>query len=486
MPTFKEDYSVLPEPSVEEKRKQQEAKAAEIEQAAFDAAANTKAYQMKLAKENQENLDKSNNTAGWTPEHYITITKPCTLKEFAIGRELLVGNDPIKLQKGAVYPVFHKNHASVVEGDTAAGAYYVDFGGSFGKWYYIGYRQVYGWIDLNDTGPTDPPKLAVTKIAVDYSNSEQFKEDMKKFNNASATTSSSGGSPSTSSNQAVIDRVEVELKSTAVQDEGWTKYQPSTGKVNLDERVEQGESASVDGTNYISALYNMPGFSRAKMSLTALEEGRKKTYDFEFIIGPSSQTESHGINVNPIQTGGGFIIVRSGPQLSRMSLSGYFLNSKEMDERRSFLDNYFNAHLKDKVNAFHEYFNDSLLSVELNGYLYTGIITNLELSQTVENFFTFRYNMSMLVTSQTAMGKPINKSSTTPKVSQAATDPNSTVGSKEENIWEYDAAAWEQPDFASMVKYLINKRGADRLYGSFDAPASTASTGETETAESEE
>ncbi len=152
--------------------------------------------------------------------------------------------------------------------------------------------------------------------------------------------------------------------------------------------------------------YELMGYSRAKMSVTTNVNGTLAMYHFEFLIGPSTMTENITNNITPIKTGGGYFIQRGGPGLSKLTLSGYFLDYKHVEERRNFLENYYRKYLVDKVNAFHEYFNESRLTIELMGYKYYCILTDLQLSRAADTLFTFSYNMGLLITGQEVLGIP--------------------------------------------------------------------------------
>lgn len=157
-------------------------------------------------------------------------------------------------------------------------------------------------------------------------------------------------------------------------------------------------------SNSVLSTYLSSGYSKAKMSIATVVLGVLVNYHFAFLVGPSAMTEDLNNMVTPIKTGGGFFIQRGGPGLSRLTLSGAFLDYKGVDERRNFLEGYYRKYLVDKVNAFHDYFNESKLTIELMGFKYHCILTDLQLSQTPESLFTFRYNMSLLVLNTEIMG----------------------------------------------------------------------------------
>jgi uncharacterized protein YraI len=146
--------------------------------------------------------------------------------------------------------------------------------------------------------------------------------------------------------------------------------------------------------------FRMQNYTRASMSVTTNNNGKLAVYNFSFLIGPSAFTENKTNSVVPVRTGGGFFVLRNGPELTRLILSGYLLDSAQADERRTFLQHYYNAHLVDKVNAFHEYFNEARLELDVSGYKYSCILTDLQLSQSSDMMFAYKYHMGLLVLHQ--------------------------------------------------------------------------------------
>jgi hypothetical protein len=173
-------------------------------------------------------------------------------------------------------------------------------------------------------------------------------------------------------------------------------------------------SAEVNPTKGILPdTFNEPGFfapsnkdfKRFKMIIYTKDKTKGTTVAriFTMNIGPQAYTQNFANLVVPTKTGGGFLINRSGQDIPRMQLSGILLDTKESDERREFLDSYYNAYLVDKVNAFNEYFNDNILLIQLAGYKYYGILVNFVINKNAQSLYLYNYNMEFLVTSMSRM-----------------------------------------------------------------------------------
>lgn len=134
---------------------------------------------------------------------------------------------------------------------------------------------------------------------------------------------------------------------------------------------------------------------------TADKAGKTSTHIFTMTVSPQSYSQTMGNAVAPIKTGGGYVLMRTGPQLSEMSISGVLLDNEETDERRSFLSKFYDEYLADKVNAFHEYFSESRLVFELGGYKYEGILTSLQLMKNAVSLYTYTYTMSIIIVQTT-------------------------------------------------------------------------------------
>lgn len=188
----------------------------------------------------------------------------------------------------------------------------------------------------------------------------------------------------------------------------WSKY--SVGVVyhkdivypsSVDEKYitsDKQQPTALDG-------FNMQDYTRAKLKVITRENDMPVMRSFEFLIGPSQMGESHTNLVNPIKTGGGYFILRAGSDLPRLSISGYLLESSVIDERRLFLEEYYKKYMIDKVNAFHEYFNESVLYIDLMGYQYQCILQGMELNRSMQSMFTFQYTMQLIILDQ----KPLSK-----------------------------------------------------------------------------
>ena len=148
------------------------------------------------------------------------------------------------------------------------------------------------------------------------------------------------------------------------------------------------------------------GYTPAQMEVDVYQpSGFIERLIFQFAISPQGISESHNNDISPVKTGGGYFINRRGQGLSRLSLSGYFIESKEVDERKTFLDRYYREYLVDKRAAFNDYFNRNVLSIKLEGYKYTGILVDLALSKSSSQLFTYQYQMQFLVTGIERMDK---------------------------------------------------------------------------------
>ncbi len=152
------------------------------------------------------------------------------------------------------------------------------------------------------------------------------------------------------------------------------------------------------------SIYVLPGYTPARMTIYTYIDNRQVARSFEFLVGPSSMTENNANSVVPLKTGAGFFLLRNGAELGRLAISGYFLESDAVDERRLFMEDFYRSYMIDKVNTFHSYFNESSLYLELEGYRYQCILQNLDLAKAVDSLFLFRYNMSLLVLGQETTG----------------------------------------------------------------------------------
>lgn len=175
-------------------------------------------------------------------------------------------------------------------------------------------------------------------------------------------------------------------------------------------------------------IFVLPGYTPARMTIYTYIDGKQVARSFEFLVGPSNMNESNTNSVVPIKTGSGYFLLRAGAELGRLAISGYLLESREVDERRLFMENYYRSYLIDKVNTFHSYFNESSLYLELEGYRYQCILQNLDLNKTSNSMFVFRYTMNLLVLNQEPIGNIRRPSGVSGKRGQQATVPEIVRG----------------------------------------------------------
>lgn len=190
-----------------------------------------------------------------------------------------------------------------------------------------------------------------------------------------------------------------------------TTHKKSTLYNIIDTTVKPADSAEINPTagvlpmefklpeSYPSSDNNYKGDRFRMIVYNRDNAGVVHTKIFTMTIGPQAYTQNFNNAVSPIKTGGGYLIARSGQELSSMQLSGVLLDAKDVNERGSFIDAYYNKYIVDQISAFHEYFNNSRLVVELEGYRYFGILTNLSLSKTANSKHLYTYTMNFLVTS---------------------------------------------------------------------------------------
>lgn len=250
--------------------------------------------------------------------------------------------------------------------------------GSFAEIYYThsaGSKSATGWI-LREYLGTEPPETSKGLSAYD----------------------STAASASSSSQSASIDN-------------SWS--QAKLGSIDSTYIPVMNPSVSTDESEFISSkeqyeepfnLFIIPGYKPARMTIFTNVNGRLVSRSFEFLIGPTDMSESNANSLVPIKTGAGHFISRNGADLGRLILRGFLLDSKSVDERRLFMENYYRSYLIDKYSAFHSYFNESTLVIEIEGYRYQCILQNLDLSKSSNSMFLYAYAMSLLIINQEPIG----------------------------------------------------------------------------------
>lgn len=230
--------------------------------------------------------------------------------------------------------------------------------------------------------------------------------DQALNSNSSSSSSSSGSSSSSSSNTTTSESNTsaggVTGVSASVLTADWSSYNISVVYSGIPSEWAVDEKVISSQSQYPNVFdsFDLRGYSPARMKVYTIENGQPIIRRFEFLIGPSSMSRMDSNLVNTVKTGQGYFLYRSGPDLTKLAITGVFVESALTDERKLFLEKYYKKYLVDKVNAFHEYFNETTLYLELMGYSYQCIPLSFELSQTANQMFIYNYNMSLLVLSE--------------------------------------------------------------------------------------
>lgn len=196
-------------------------------------------------------------------------------------------------------------------------------------------------------------------------------------------------------------------------DTTWTNYELGTSYYDFSDAPASSSRVVSARESYDTpfTLMTLPGFSPARMIAYVESGGSVTSHSFEFLVGPRAYSENNTNNVTPIKTGNGYILIRSGAGLPRLTLNGFFVETNDVDERRLFMEKYYKEYLTDKVNAFNSYFNNNTLELELEGYTYQGILTSLDLTRTTDSMFLYQYSMSLLIVSKTLKENIVTPSS---------------------------------------------------------------------------
>lgn len=145
--------------------------------------------------------------------------------------------------------------------------------------------------------------------------------------------------------------------------------------------------------------FKLPGYAPCCLIIDFPNNIRKV---IPFLISPSNMTDSRSNGVQTNKTSSGWFIYRLGPNLGELNISGYMLDTKHEMERHSFLQDY-KMYVVDKRTESNDIVNENVVSIMIEGTLYTGIITNLTFSKSANQQFLYQYSIRFISFSDRAI-----------------------------------------------------------------------------------
>lgn len=143
-----------------------------------------------------------------------------------------------------------------------------------------------------------------------------------------------------------------------------------------------------------------PGYKRATLQMDWNVPGKKpvdgiSSYTINFLVSPSSFSESRS-NVRQInRTNGGWFVMKGGRNPINMSISGYMLDVKNFLEKHQFIWNY-KRFIEDRKSSLFEYENYYSVKFICEGREYYGYIDNIQFTKSAERPFMHQYTISFV------------------------------------------------------------------------------------------
>jgi len=165
-----------------------------------------------------------------------------------------------------------------------------------------------------------------------------------------------------------------------------------------------------------NAEMELPGYKNATLSLK--NNKTNAIVNIGFMISPTGMQEQRSTVQQTNKTMAGWFVQRSGSNLTSLALSGYMLDTRDVNERLTFVERYL-QYFQDARNDKLEYFNDWETTLFIEGRKYSGFLQGLSLSKNGNQQFLYQYNLSFISYVDVQLYQPKDKYA---KVAQNALD----------------------------------------------------------------
>lgn len=167
-------------------------------------------------------------------------------------------------------------------------------------------------------------------------------------------------------------------------------------KLAVDLNAPTVRKGSIDWSLISVDIHQRPAYRRP--SLRYKDKNGKYTNVIELRLNSFSQSLSN--EVVPIRTNGGWYLNVVGEDLSPIRISGWFMNTKGVNEFESFMAVY---HTYLKARRSGQYTKIPVVKLNHKNREYTGIVRSLSLQETAEAMLRVEYSMEFLVLTEKSL-----------------------------------------------------------------------------------
>jgi hypothetical protein len=147
----------------------------------------------------------------------------------------------------------------------------------------------------------------------------------------------------------------------------------------------------------------LSGYSPAKLIIN--RKATKTTID---LLIPTAYSDNRSNDLQINKTSGGWFISKPIKNPVSVNLSGYMLDTKDVQERHAFLENY-KQYIEARKDSGLDYSSDtSSIELEIEGRIYFGYMQAINLQKSSVQQFLYQYNMSFIFLSDKLVYNPTN------------------------------------------------------------------------------
>ncbi len=140
---------------------------------------------------------------------------------------------------------------------------------------------------------------------------------------------------------------------------------------------------------------DLPGYHSAFIEITKTSDN-KVVQKLNFILSPSSSSESRSNSQQMTKTNAGWFIQRIGKNPTNLNISGYMMDAKGILEKHTFLENY-KQYIEDTKNIRFEYSNPYSVKIRLEGRDFHGYISSISFNKNAQQPYMYQYNITFVI-----------------------------------------------------------------------------------------
>jgi len=138
-------------------------------------------------------------------------------------------------------------------------------------------------------------------------------------------------------------------------------------------------------------IYELPNYKNCTLYFT----DDKARYSVGFLVSPSSYSALQSFTRNSTKMLNGWSIHSTGKEPGNLNISGFFLDSYQIQERLNFIIQY-RLLMQCEQNDVHEYTNQFEQEIEIEGMIYRGLVSSFSYSKDQSRPYLYNFSLTFV------------------------------------------------------------------------------------------